>query len=111
MGAGNGSVVGVVSLPELTSAQLISLLIAETQVSFILCLSTNMVVGNKKWDIPVATLMIGMIVFTGIMAGHLAGAGAMNPARVLGPAILAGTVFRQFYERSCAREQFPRVSL
>ena len=49
-----------------------------------------MVVGNKKWDVPVATLMIGMCVFTGIMAGHLAGAGAMNPARVLGPAIFAG---------------------
>lgn len=49
-----------------------------------------MVVGNKKWDIPVATLMIGMCVFTGIMAGHLAGAGAMNPTRVFGPAVLAG---------------------
>jgi len=89
-GSGNGSVVGVVSLPVLTSQQLTSLLVAEMQVSFILCLSTNMVVGNKKWDVPVATLMIGMCVFTGIMAGHLSGAGAMNPARVLGPAILAG---------------------
>ena len=49
-----------------------------------------MVVGNKKWDIPVATLMIGMCVFTGIMAGHLAGAGAMNPTRVFGPAVIAG---------------------
>jgi len=89
-GSGNGSVVGAVELPELTNQQLTSLFIAEVQVSFILCLSTNLVVGNKKWDLPVASLMIGMCVFTGIMAGHLAGAGAMNPARVLGPAILKG---------------------
>ena len=92
IGSGHGDLVGVVGLPDaMTTTQLTALLIAEMQVSFILCLSTNLVVGNKNWDMPVATLMIGLCVFTGIMAGHMAGAGAMNPARVLGPAILAGT--------------------
>ena len=92
IGSGHGDLVGVVGLPDaMTTAQLTALLIAEMQVSFILCLSTNLVVGNKNWDMPVATLMIGLCVFTGIMAGHMSGAGAMNPARVLGPAILAGT--------------------
>lgn len=91
IGSGHGDLVGVVGLPDaMTSAQITALLIAEMQVSFILCLSTNLVVGNKNWDMPVATLMIGLCVFTGIMAGHMSGAGAMNPARVLGPAILAG---------------------
>ena len=43
--------------------------------------------------------MIGMVVFTGIMAGSLTGAGAMNPCRVLGPAILAGTF--QYFKDIC----------
>merc|ERR1711990_50571 len=91
IGSGHGDLVGVVGLPDaMTSTQITALLIAEMQVSFILCLSTNLVVGNKNWDMPVATLMIGLCVFIGIMAGHMSGAGAMNPARVLGPAILAG---------------------
>ena len=80
----------MVNIGEEMFAHIPHLLVAEMQVSFLLCLSTCMVVGNKKWDLPVATLMIGVCVFTGVMAGHMAGAGAMNPARVMGPAILAG---------------------
>mgnify|MGYP000446279259 CR=1 FL=1 len=34
--------------------------------------------------------MIGITVFTGVMAGHRAGAGQMNPAKVLSTAILSG---------------------
>ena len=80
----------MVDIPE--GSNLVSMIIAETQVNFILCLATNMVVGNPKWSEPVATLMIGFTVFTGIMAGHRAGVGQMNPAKVLSTAILSGNV-------------------
>ena len=80
----------MVDLSGLASEHLPHLLLAEMQVSFILSLSTCLVVGNKKWDLPVATLMIGVCVMTGVMAGHLAGGGAMNPCRILGPAIISG---------------------
>ena len=64
-------------------------LVSEMQVSFFLAFATCMVMGNPKWELPVATLMIGVTVFTGTLAGFMAAAGVMNPARALAPAILS----------------------
>ena len=80
----------MVDLPE--ESNLAYLIIGEMQVTFILCLATNMVIGNPKWKEPVATLMIGITIFTGHLAGHRAGVGQMNPAKVLSTAILSGNV-------------------
>jgi glycerol uptake facilitator-like aquaporin len=88
--AGQGEVLGAVVLADLTKTQVVGLFIAEMQTSFILQLATNLVVGNKKWDNPNGAFMIGMCVFTGIMAGHHCGAGQMHPAKVLATAILTG---------------------
>lgn len=77
----------------MTQPEIIAVLLGEMQVSFILCLATNLVVGNPKWDQSSATLMIGCIVFTGILAGFTVGAGQMNPAKVLSTAILSGLTF------------------
>ena len=85
----------MVDLSGLDVEHLPYLIVAEMQVSATLCLCTCLVVGNSKWDLPVATLMIGVVVTAGVMAGHLAGGGAMNPCRVLGPAFVSGK--RDFY--------------
>jgi len=88
---GDGSVVGAVELPaEISQSEITGIFIAEMQVCFILVLATNLVIGNPKWELPTATFMIGMCVFTGIMAGDPAGAGQMNPAKVMATAILSG---------------------
>jgi len=89
--AGNGKVVGAVELAlDMPTGDLVRLFLSEMQVNFILCLCTNLVVGNPKWDHPVATFMIGIVVFTGVIAGSGSGAGQMNPAKVLSTAILSG---------------------
>jgi len=88
--AGAGEVLGAVVLADLTKTQVIGLFLAEMQTCFILQLATNLVVGNKKWDNPNGAFMIGMCVFTGIMAGHHCNAGQMHPAKVLATAILSG---------------------
>jgi aquaporin-8 len=87
--AGHGSVVGVVDLTGLGSEHVGHVLVSEMQVSFFLAFATCMVMGNSKWELPVATLMIGVTVFTGTLAGFMAAAGVMNPARALAPAILS----------------------
>ena len=97
--AGHGSPVGVVDLTGLGEGHVAHVLVSEMQVSFLLAFATCMVAGNKKWDLQTATFMIGMTVFVGTLSGFMAGAGVMNPARALGPAILAREYFDRLYIR------------
>ena len=90
-GAGYNSVIGAVHLPpHMTSVQLSSLIVSETQLSFLLVFAITMVVANRRWTLPLGSLICAGTVFTGVMCGQLNGAGQLNPARVFGPAILAG---------------------
>ena len=86
-----GSPIGVVSLPDkMSSIQMSSLILTESQLSFLLVFAISMAVSNPNWTLPTATLVYAGTVFTGVMCGHLNGAGILNPARVFGPAIISG---------------------
>ena len=90
-GAGLGSPIGVVSLPdEMSTVQMSSLILTETQLSFLLVFAITMAVSNPNWTLPTATLVYAGTVFTGVMCGQLNGAGILNPARVFGPALISG---------------------
>ena len=57
-GAGYGDAIGAIHLPEhMTSVQLSSLIVTETQLSFLLVFAITMVVANRHWTMPTGTLI------------------------------------------------------
>ncbi|XP_039251700.1 aquaporin-8-like [Styela clava] len=69
----------------------ISAIIAyEIMATGIMCFFTNVMVGDKSYDQATGAFAIGMTVFQGIIGGRWIGAGCLNAARAVGPAIVMG---------------------
>jgi len=64
-------------------------LVAEVILTFFLVLVIFATALHQK--LPVAAFAIGLTITMGIMAGGVISGAAMNPARVLGPAIIGGS--------------------
>ncbi|KAK7918986.1 hypothetical protein WMY93_010270 [Mugilogobius chulae] len=81
--------VGGAFLPEAMSSDLGKITLAELVMTMFLTTTVTMAAVNKKTSSPVAPFCIGLTVTANILAGGGLSGACMNPARALGPAIMA----------------------
>ena len=62
----------------------------EIVLTFAMNFATVLALLDAKYSHSLTPYVIGMTVFQGVLGGWHVGAGCMNPARVFGPAVVAG---------------------